>query len=232
MRRGFTLIELLVVIAIIAILAAILFPVFAKAREKARQSSCLSNLKQIGTAALMYCADYDDTLFGHIQGRRDDPVTGASGPPGYIIWPDQILPYVKNEQLFTCPSNQSARFVANTRDSTFGYGLNYWQTYYYYYGDFSMIKKAAETIWFTDCDYYVVYPSVYLYTFPTNTTYGTNGNARVQLRHNDGVNVAFMDGHSKWLSRTTIEGDIGCNGVSGMSSYATYSIPSQYWWGR
>ena len=76
MRRGFTLIELLVVIAIIAILAAILFPVFARAREKARQTSCLSNIKQITLGALMYLSDYDEVFFGHIQGRVHEIVKG------------------------------------------------------------------------------------------------------------------------------------------------------------
>ncbi len=92
--RGFTLIELLVVIAIIAILAAILFPVFARAREKARQSSCLSNVKQINTAILMYIQDYDERMpRSHIGG-------GGSGW-GYMY---MILPYVKNAQVFDCPS--------------------------------------------------------------------------------------------------------------------------------
>ena len=223
MRRGFTLIELLVVIAIIAILAAILFPVFARAREKARQTSCLSNIKQLTLGALMYVSDYDDIFFGHIQGRRDAPY-GASGPPGYIRWPDQIYPYVKNEQLYTCPSNPVATFVANTRDAYFGYGLNYWLTFYYYYVGLANITRPAETIWFADCDFYNVYPSYYMYLYPTNTTYGQNGIARLQLRHNDGVNIGFVDGHAKWMHRTEIEGDIG-----GPNTTAT---GSRYWWGR
>jgi prepilin-type N-terminal cleavage/methylation domain-containing protein/prepilin-type processing-associated H-X9-DG protein len=207
-RRGFTLIELLVVIAIIAILAAILFPVFARAREKARQTSCLSNIKQIGLGSLMYCSDYDQFIFGHIQGRRDDPVYGPTGPPGYIRWADQIYPYVKNEQLFVCPSNPGAGFAANTRDAYYGYGMNYWMTYYYYYstGALSYIQKPAETIWYTDCNYYIVYPCYYMYTYPTHATYGLNG--------------AFVDGHAKWLNRDTIESDTGL--------YAA----SKYWWGR
>jgi prepilin-type N-terminal cleavage/methylation domain-containing protein/prepilin-type processing-associated H-X9-DG protein len=87
-RRGFTLIELLVVIAIIAILAAILFPVFAQAREKARQTSCISNLKQIGLATLQYAQDYDET---YPNGWHPDGVSGAF--TGVDVWRISILPY-------------------------------------------------------------------------------------------------------------------------------------------
>ncbi len=93
-RRGFTLIELLVVIAIIAILAAILFPVFARAREKARQASCQSNEKQLALAMLMYVQDYDERLPMRWVERGSDDI--------YI--PDMIYPYVKNAQIFECPS--------------------------------------------------------------------------------------------------------------------------------
>ncbi len=93
--RGFTLIELLVVIAIIAILAAILFPVFAQAREKARQATCLSNVKQIATSYFMYAQDYDQR---YTQNRYAD---GAN----HYTWKLAILPYVKNLALFQCPSN-------------------------------------------------------------------------------------------------------------------------------
>src|SRR5690242_1981973 len=88
-RAGFTLIELLVVIAIIAILAAILFPVFAQARESARESSCLSNLKQLATAMMMYSQDYDERY----------PVNGNQ-----VYWMDLLQPYVKNSRVFNCPS--------------------------------------------------------------------------------------------------------------------------------
>jgi prepilin-type N-terminal cleavage/methylation domain-containing protein/prepilin-type processing-associated H-X9-DG protein len=93
-RRGFTLIELLVVIAIIAILAAILFPVFAQAREKARQTTCLSNLKQIGTASMMYAQDYEERLPGTELGEGD----------GEYFWIEMLAPYTKSRDLFNCPS--------------------------------------------------------------------------------------------------------------------------------
>jgi len=106
-RRGFTLIELLVVIAIIAILAAILFPVFAQAREKARMASCLSNLKQIGTGVMMYNQDYDERFpntkawgrgwNGYEQKNPADLTT-------FLYLPDMIEPYVKNRDVWFCPS--------------------------------------------------------------------------------------------------------------------------------
>jgi len=96
-RHGFTLIELLVVIAIIAILAAILFPVFARARGKARQTACLSNQKQIGLAFMMYADDYDETLPSSYYYQN-----GANSSRGYVQWSGMIQPYVKNAGLFVC----------------------------------------------------------------------------------------------------------------------------------
>src|SRR5687767_5245897 len=95
-RSGFTLIELLVVIAIIAILAAILFPVFAQAREKARSSSCLSNMKQLGTATIMYAQDYDGSY----------PLAWHDAPAEYGF-DVMLMPYTKNLQVFDCPSNKT-----------------------------------------------------------------------------------------------------------------------------
>src|SRR5437867_2891037 len=101
-RRGFTLIELLVVIAIIAILAAILFPVFAQAREKARQTTCLSNMKQVGLGLQMYTQDYDEVL-----PPRNDAVFRFAEPTSPLFKPNflgSLLPYTKSTKIFTCPS--------------------------------------------------------------------------------------------------------------------------------
>lgn len=110
MKRAFTLVELLVVIAIIAILAAILFPVFARARENARRASCQSNLRQIGMGLLQYTQDYDEILVP--DWFVTNPNTGlstqsASVPGARYKWNDAIFPYVKSEQIFVCPSATS-----------------------------------------------------------------------------------------------------------------------------
>ena len=118
-KHGFTLIELLVVIAIIAILAAILFPVFAQARDKARQTSDLSNSKQMTTAALMYAQDYDEVLVGPAFRTCGGPA--VTNPPNlwsanWRTWPELIYPYTKNMQLFTSPNRSDSPF--------FGYSIN------------------------------------------------------------------------------------------------------------
>ncbi|MCC7491445.1 MAG: DUF1559 domain-containing protein [Fimbriimonadaceae bacterium] len=101
--RAFTMVELLVVIAILAILAAILFPVFARAREKARQASCTANVKQLGTAALMYAQDYDEMLPVYSHGLGYKGATGWFGGDG-VRWGDMIQPYMKSIQVMACPS--------------------------------------------------------------------------------------------------------------------------------
>jgi prepilin-type N-terminal cleavage/methylation domain-containing protein/prepilin-type processing-associated H-X9-DG protein len=103
-RKGFTLIELLVVIAIIAILAAILFPVFAKAREKARQISCASNMKQLGLAEQQYAQDFDEQYSGSYQNIGN---VGNSGNCGgtRVLWPELLYPYTKSANVYVCPDN-------------------------------------------------------------------------------------------------------------------------------
>jgi prepilin-type N-terminal cleavage/methylation domain-containing protein len=109
-RKAFTLIELLVVIAIIAILAAILFPVFAQAREKARQASCMSNLKQIGLGMLQYTQDYDETFPIDWQGGLG---TGSWGNGSCVNWVISTQPYIKSIQILKCPDDAYAKLACS-----------------------------------------------------------------------------------------------------------------------
>lgn len=109
--NAFTLIELLVVIAIIAILAAILFPVFAQAREKARQTSCLSNTRQIAMAIAQFSQDHDEYL---PKAFFNDVVNGDTGMPWNTGWDAAIFPYIKNTQVFQCPSDSNERSYVST----------------------------------------------------------------------------------------------------------------------
>ena len=124
-HKGFTLIELLVVIAIIAILAAILFPVFARAREEARKTSCLSNLKQIVTAAAMYAQDYDTSLLPPWYQQN----TNYASADITWTWTEIMQPYAKNRNLFLCPDGGTAPQTTSADPSiAFGskgsYGMN------------------------------------------------------------------------------------------------------------
>lgn len=186
-HNGFTLIELLVVIAIIAILAAILFPVFARAREKALQSSCSSNLKQIGLGLMMYIQDYDEMLpFGHCSSDTADWAASK-------YWYNIITPYTKNADIIKCPSDKY---------SAVGYGWNYPHNPYRasYGGAMSMadLKAPAERLALCDSNaYWVVY-------CPTHYPNWSDGFCRVTDRHNGGSNVVFWDGHVKWLRQSDL----------------------------
>src|SRR3954454_5733474 len=103
-KKAFTLIELLVVIAIIAILASLLFPVFSTARERARQTTCLSNLRQINTALLLYTHDYDEAFPADVT---SPPINGGTSPA--VSYDGQLMSYVQNDEVFGCPSDTVPR---------------------------------------------------------------------------------------------------------------------------
>ena len=194
MRRGFTLIELLVVIAIIAILAAILFPVFARAREKARQSSCLSNVKQIGLGILMYSQDYDGLYPRRCGNYLDAPE---------ICWMHKVHPYVNNLQIFQCPSapegnpggayGDGAHNLPSGVDQWLGsYGINCHHTNQ----KEAQIKNPAQTIMLSE-----VSPSGWaIFKHPWPASDGRVCGPTIQSRHNDGFNGCFFDGHTKWYN--------------------------------
>lgn len=217
-RYGFTLIELLVVIAIIAILAAILFPVFAQAREKARTISCLSNTKQIGLASMMYVQDYDETFYS-----QPWPGGCPMAETGYWIddqtlprqhWATLIYPYVKNGQLFKCPSFKGTTYTASYALFQCGdptkklivpevdYSLNEWIIYAPV--SLASIGTPAETGLGEDGTYIYGGPSVCvqnkLYFINAIVAFGGPidwwGNS---IRHTAGNNFFMCDGHSKWF---------------------------------
>ncbi len=203
-RRGFTLIELLVVIAIIAILAAILFPVFARARAKAQQNNCLSNLKQITLGAIMYASDYDDKWMPAAVYMANGGICpdGSSAIPagGYFWWMFQLHPYVKNFQLFNCPTNVQATQYTGQYLSTSGYSMsNFIQVQ-----PLSAFTKPAETFAYGESadDHYVGGNAYYMMDWDTR---GTGDNAAPPaIWHNEGANMTFVDGHAKWYKAAAI----------------------------
>jgi len=197
MRKGFTLIELLVVIAIIAILAAILFPVFARAREKARQASCSSNLKQMALATLMYNQDYDERYMYEVWCN-----TGNPSCPN-MCWSEivrdregLIYPYLKNKQILYCPSWEGwptygyNKLLARQKDGA--------------------ISQPARTVMWADSGGIRWFP----YSVANGCCFGGQAwHHRIGTcaeegskdgPHNEGANIAFCDGHVKWTKIASI----------------------------
>jgi len=186
-RTGFTLIELLVVIAIIAILAAILFPVFAKAREKARAASCQSNEKQLALAVLMYSQDYDESTAPHY--------IITDGWAQVIQPPDLVQPYIKNTQMLICPSSETvygyqrcnsghihvpAASICNVKIGT--------------------LREASVAAMFFDAFGHSTCQDI---QFDQSRSCGPNHPYWV---HNNGSNVSFWDGHVKFYAGQALDG--------------------------
>ncbi|WP_309721866.1 DUF1559 domain-containing protein [Armatimonas sp.] len=235
---GFTLIELLVVIAIIAILAAILFPVFAQARESARQTSCLSNLKQIAMADMMYLQDYDETFVpvggtsekvwpagtapAQMTRNTTDPVTFVSSQKAVNGWSLNLLPYTKNREMFQCPS-MDRNFAGNGDCAGFNgsrmtnhYAYNYWlggdDTYPF--GDYLTAPNGSYRFAQPLSQAALAQPASVIMHFHSGSVppYGTGwgcvyttielpdfyNKIRPRVKHKNGDNIAFADGHAKW----------------------------------
>ncbi len=191
-RYGFTLIELLVVIAIIAILAAILFPVFARARENARRASCMSNVRQLGLGFMQYTQDYDERYPKFISAT---PLAGdveALWPAGDLYWSNWILriyPYVNNYQVFNCPSDNVVWKGRGSNASIYvSYGANQPMLSGTEPLSIAAVVKPSETLLLADSEGATRYD--------IRSTYQTTRN--ISDRHLNGANIAFADGHAKW----------------------------------
>ena len=195
-RFGFTLIELLVVIAIIAILAAILFPVFARARAKAQQSTCLSNVKQLMLGCMMYFSDYDQKTFtyGAIQ---NGSMTGSVGEG--IAAPMAIYPYVKNGQIYLCPVNLTNLTANNVPPTGPDWSYEFNQAIQSYGYSISLERCTYPGEMWAFAERNIGERQTNIATIrPPCDAYSTQG--RIGKPHNDGLNVSFLDGHVKWLN--------------------------------
>lgn len=208
-RRGFTLIELLVVIAIIAILAAILFPVFARAREAARATSCRNNLKQLATSFLMYVQDYDESTMPYNS-------TGGTGAQGPRNWEIELQPYIKNAQIFRCPSLQALHgytysMAVSGAGKSIAAFVNPADTPMFF--DARGNNRVGDALWacvpcgnppstYSD-GRRLVDPAAY-----PNTVQQGNAEGRIDCRrHSEMGNFAFLDGHVKSYKMSNTAGD-------------------------
>jgi prepilin-type N-terminal cleavage/methylation domain-containing protein/prepilin-type processing-associated H-X9-DG protein len=240
LSRGFTLIELLVVIAIIAILAAILFPVFAQAREAARKTSCLSNQKQLGTAMMMYAQDYDETF---PLWRTTLPAPTAEYPNAKITWVENMQPYSKNKKIWVCPSDTTPGFSQTNPATQNSYWLN---AYVFRWSGLAPnfpnsvtlaeMRYPATTILYCDGpanDGQHVWPGP-----PTEWCGTADWCIRAQERHGGGVNFTFGDGHAKWhrmsqLKSLTTPDDSATDtipGLLGLTTRKPSNDGSNPWW--
>ena len=229
-KSAFTLIELLVVIAIIAILAAILFPVFARARENARRASCQSNLKQIGLGIIQYIQDYDEkypsaNISGGLASYIPPGQSTYDGYFGYGFWRASIQPYVKNTQIFQCPSSTKTAPGINWSSNPGFYGTNYPDGGNYGVNENVIVVQpnapattppfSAAGISSVSLLPMIADASGQLFTDPAriinaNNTTDCGGYCvpsavdTTKARHFDGSNILFADGHVKFRNQSSM----------------------------
>jgi prepilin-type N-terminal cleavage/methylation domain-containing protein/prepilin-type processing-associated H-X9-DG protein len=217
--RGFTLIELLVVIAIISLLAAILFPVFARARENARRTSCQSNLKQISLGVIQYVQDYDERfpLSGGDQNATSYKCATYTKEP--LSWATKIIPYTKSTQIFKCPSdywsNRGGSYNTSRKNAEVSYANNkeLGPLYGTVYGTLlpapvhlASVNSPSLVIMWTETERGASEQNyIACHDWTRNNLYADNDDMAYN-RHLDGSNLAFVDGHVKWFKteKTTI----------------------------
>ena len=234
--KAFTLIDLLVVIAIIAILAAILFPVFARARENARRSSCQSNLKQIGLGLMQYVQDYDGTFPFQLDHNAND-FGETTQINSNETWINKVQPYTRSFQVFTCPSatpvTSSNAPTANSSASYFVSGVVCWSTPS---GGspppvepvhIAKLIKPSEIIWAHEFEgsskLALVRPNRYVGGGTTMFYRNWLGSTTYNSLHFEGGNLLFADGHVKWKKQSQIcPSDFGL--VTGNGSTACGAI--------
>jgi prepilin-type N-terminal cleavage/methylation domain-containing protein/prepilin-type processing-associated H-X9-DG protein len=201
-RAGFTLIELLVVIAIIAILAAILFPVFAQAREKARQASCLSNQRQLSTAMQMYMQDYDERFPSWVNDVPKSP----EFPNGKNTWVENLQAYSKNKKIWLCPSDNTPGVDRSKPTGQNSYWLNAY--IFRWSGHNSQVKSPFDSATLAE----VNYPATTIVFCDGPTNDGNHvwpgpphewcGTVKwcidSETRHSGGINFIFADGHVRF----------------------------------
>jgi len=225
-KRGFTLIELLVVIAIIAILAAILFPVFSRARENARKTACLSNLKQVGTALMMYVQDFDER---YPPASLYNPNYASTGT--FVAWLPALYPYVKNQKVFECPSTNGSQYpevfmgywwIPPEWRGTIkhSYAMNmyigadgpaFWCSLWRGGRSMAEIKEPANIIAVGECSHIFIHnywgctpvPECGRFQVGYAQTCGAWCNPSLRdernTRHMGGSVICFADGHAKWV---------------------------------
>ena len=205
---GFTLVELLVVVAILAILAAMLLPVFARARNRARRTACLSNLRQLSSAMSMYVQDFDEVL-----PRWAYP--GAA--PCAMVWSQGLMPYHREINLYFCPAYGRPDPRGSPLEGSPYWGPTHAYLYDLVYASYgynalyldatklAAVDRPTETVLLVD----TVFPGQenrswgYFGAFPPSA----GGMGVATNRHNGGANVAFVDGHVKWLPRESLMAD-------------------------